>query len=88
MSSEITYEEFEAKYFEVLKRVCQGESFTIIVDGRQVGEIRPHPANNGDGETVRIFEELCSPRFAGASDEAIREWLGEGGEKHGPLQRE
>lgn len=77
MSSEITYAELEACYFEFLKRVCQGESFTVTVDGRQVAEIRPSHRGGADEETVKILEELCSPRFEGASDEAIREWLGE-----------
>jgi antitoxin (DNA-binding transcriptional repressor) of toxin-antitoxin stability system len=78
MPIEITFTELEAYYFETLKRVCQGESFTITIDGRQVAEIRPHAASCGNEETIKIFEELCSPRFEGASDDAIRDWLGEG----------
>jgi|CZKF01.1.fsa_nt_gi antitoxin (DNA-binding transcriptional repressor) of toxin-antitoxin stability system len=78
MPIEITFEDLEAHYFETLKRVCQGESFTVTVDGRQVAEIRPSHCGGADEETVKILEELCSPRFEGASDETIREWLGEG----------
>ena len=26
---------------------------------------------------AKVFEELDAPRFAGASDDTIREWLGE-----------
>jgi antitoxin (DNA-binding transcriptional repressor) of toxin-antitoxin stability system len=64
-----------------MKRVCQGESFIITVDGRQVAEVRPSHRGGADAETVKVLEDLCSPRFEGASDEVIREWLGEGGNK-------
>jgi antitoxin (DNA-binding transcriptional repressor) of toxin-antitoxin stability system len=83
MPIEITFAELEAHYFEILKRVCQGESFTVTIDGRPVAEIRPSHRGGADAETLKVFEELCSPRFDGASDEAIREWLGEGGNKAG-----
>ena len=75
MSSQITSEGLEARYFEILKRVCQGESFTITVDGKQVAEI--NPSHRG----VEDAEELCSSRFEGASDGAIREWLDAGSNK-------
>jgi antitoxin (DNA-binding transcriptional repressor) of toxin-antitoxin stability system len=77
MPIEITLTEVEARYFEILKRVCQGESFTVTVDGRRVAEIRPSHRGGADKETVKVLEELCSPRFEGASDETIREWLRE-----------
>lgn len=78
MPIEIASEELEARYFEILKRVCLGESFTITVDGKAVAEIRPHAASCPDEETAKVLEELCSAKFKGATDEAIREWLGEG----------
>jgi antitoxin (DNA-binding transcriptional repressor) of toxin-antitoxin stability system len=77
MSSKITSAELEARYFEILKRVCQGESFLVNVDGRRVAKIRPSHRGGADAESIIVFEELCSPRFEDASDEAIREWLGE-----------
>ena len=78
MSSEITSVELGARYFEIMKRVCEGESFTITVDGRQMAEIRPSHRGVEDVEAVKVFEELCSSKFEGASDEAIRERLEEG----------
>ncbi|MGA2831729.1 MAG: hypothetical protein ABSE55_01535 [Terracidiphilus sp.] len=78
MSCEITREELGARYFEIMKRVCQGENFTITVDGRQVAEIQPSHCGVEDVEAVKVFEKLCSSRFEGASDEAIRERLEEG----------
>jgi antitoxin (DNA-binding transcriptional repressor) of toxin-antitoxin stability system len=81
MSSQITSEGLEARYFEILKRVCQGESFTITVDGKQVAEINPSHRGVEDAEAVKVFEELCSSRFEGASDGAIREWLDAGSNK-------
>src|ERR1035437_7117155 len=66
MSIEIDIGEMEARYFEILKRVCLGECFTVTVEGREVAEIRPNAAGCGDEETLKVLEELCSPRFQGA----------------------
>jgi len=87
MPSEISLTELEAHYFEILKRVCQGENFTVTIDGRQVAEIPPSHRGGADEETVKILEELCSARFKDASDETIREWLGEGPQQ-GPVSDE
>jgi len=70
-------EELEAQYFEILKRVCQGESFTIVAEGRPLAEIRPSAKRGRNKKAAKVFGELASPRFAGASDDAIRKWLGE-----------
>ena len=78
MSVEITGEELEARFFEILKRVCRGESFTIVVEGRAVAELRPSAKHGPNEEIAKVLEELGSPRFEGSSDETIREWLGEG----------
>jgi antitoxin (DNA-binding transcriptional repressor) of toxin-antitoxin stability system len=81
MATEITFEELEAHYFDFMRRVCLGESFTITLDGSAVALLRPVPGAGCDEEAARVFEELGSPRFAGASDDTIREWLGEGPSK-------
>jgi antitoxin (DNA-binding transcriptional repressor) of toxin-antitoxin stability system len=75
--TKISFEELEAQYFEILRRVCQGESFTIVAEGRPLAEIRPSAKRGRDKRAAKAFSELASPRFAGASDDAIREWLGE-----------
>jgi antitoxin (DNA-binding transcriptional repressor) of toxin-antitoxin stability system len=78
VSSEITSEELGARYFEIMKRVCQGENFTITIDGREMAEIRPSHRGVEDVEAVKVFGELCSSKFEGASDETIQERLEEG----------
>lgn len=83
MPAEISSTELESRFFEMLKLVCQGESLTITVDGRRVAELRPSHGGGPDAQAVKVLEELCSPRFEGASDEAIKGWLGEGGDKAG-----
>jgi antitoxin (DNA-binding transcriptional repressor) of toxin-antitoxin stability system len=60
-----------------MKDVCHGKSFTITVDGRPVAEVRPSLRGGTDVEAIKVLEELSSPRFEGASDEVIREWLKE-----------
>jgi len=77
MSAEITEDELKAWFFEILKRVCRGGSFTIVEEGRAIAELRPSAKRGPDEEAAKVLEELCSPRFEGASDEAIRKWLGE-----------
>jgi antitoxin (DNA-binding transcriptional repressor) of toxin-antitoxin stability system len=77
MPTNIGVEELESQYFEILKRVCQGESFTVVADGRALAEIRPSAKRRRSKETIKIFEELSSPRYASASDDEIRELLGE-----------
>jgi len=77
MTTEIAVEELETRYFEIMKQVCQGESFTVAVDGRAVAEIRPRVSAVGKEDMIKVLEELCTGKLAGASDAAIREWLGE-----------
>ena len=77
MPTQIVVGELEEQYFEIVKRVCQGESFTIVVEGRPLPELCPSAKRGCSKETIRIFDELSSPRFASASDDEIRELLGE-----------
>lgn len=77
MSTEISFADLDSQFFEVMKRVCRGESFVILVDRKQVAELRPHAAGCADEEAAKVLEELSSPRFEGAQDKVVREWLGE-----------
>jgi hypothetical protein len=77
MTAEITGEELEARFFEIMKQVCLGESFTVLPEGKATAILRPIPGAGRNEETAKVLEELSSPRFAGASAEAICEWLGE-----------
>lgn len=76
MPAEITYENLDARYFEIMKDVCQGKSFTITVDGRPVAEVRPSLRGDADVDAIKVLEELSSPRFEGAPDEIIRNGWG------------
>jgi prevent-host-death family protein len=77
VKGEISLEELGAHYFEILKRVCQGESLTIVANGRPLAEILPSAKKDWNKKAVEVLDELSFPRFANASDDAIREWLGE-----------
>lgn len=77
MSTEITHEELEAHYFDFMRRVCLGESFTILLDGSPAAILRPTQGAKRKKKAAKILGELSTPRFDGASDEAICEWLGE-----------
>jgi hypothetical protein len=67
MPIEITYANLEARFFEIMKRVCQGERFTITRAGirRWFGPpMEGAPARSDlSRETIRHFFGECG-RFA------------------------
>lgn len=74
---------FEAKtrLSEILRKVEQGERFTITVRGRAVADVVPtrHPRAVPSPEEVEAaYERLRHPKIAGVSHEQIRAWIEEG----------
>lgn len=79
MSTEIDIDAMEARYFEILRRVCQGEGFTITVDGEAVAEVVPVAKRRSSEEVAAAVEGLLNmPRIEGISGETVREWIQEG----------
>ncbi|MGB7546359.1 MAG: type II toxin-antitoxin system prevent-host-death family antitoxin [Terracidiphilus sp.] len=70
----------KTKLSEILRKVDQGERFTITVRGRAVADIVPsqHRDRRRVEEAVRRL--LAMPKITGVSPETVREWIEEGRE--------
>ncbi len=70
---------FDAKtrLSELLRRVEQGERFTITVRGRAVADVVP-AARPIDSAREEAIERLMHPRIEGISGDTVLEWIREG----------
>jgi prevent-host-death family protein len=74
---------FEAKtrLSEILRKVDQGERFTITVRGRAVADVVPTRAPRvgpSPEEVEAAYQRLRHPKIEGVSHELIRAWIEEG----------
>ena len=69
--------EAKTKLSELLRRVEQGERFTVTVRGKVVAELVP-PRALEPQRRAEAFERLRHPRIRGVSGEEILEWIREG----------
>jgi prevent-host-death family protein len=71
---------FEAKtrLSEILRKVEQGERFTITVRGRAVADVVPSRTGSKPTREEAIEGLLAFPRVEGVSGETILEWIREG----------
>lgn len=81
--AETTYTEigaFEAKtrLSELLRKVDQGERFTITVRGRAVADIVPTKARNQRAIDEAVEGLLNFPRVKGVPGDTVLEWIREG----------
>jgi len=84
--TESTYTEigaFDAKtrLSEILRKVDQGERFTITVRGRAVADVvptRPPRVGPSPEEVEAAYQRLRHPKIVGVSHEQIRAWIEDG----------
>jgi prevent-host-death family protein len=84
--AENTYTEvgaFDAKtrLSEILRKVEQGERFTITVRGRAVADVVPTRnirVGPSPEEVEAAYQRLRHPKITGVSHEQIRAWIDEG----------
>lgn len=72
---------FEAKtrLSEILRKVEQGERFTITVRGRAVANLMPVPPDPSAEKVARAVEALINlPKVEGISGDTVLEWIREG----------
>ncbi len=72
---------FEAKtrLSEILRKVEQGERFTITVRGRGVANLTPIETESSRTRAVAAVEALLKfPRVEGVPGETVLEWIREG----------
>lgn len=78
--TEIGAFEAKAKLSEILRKVEQGERFTITRRGRAVAEIVPARAYSRARAAEAARNLLAMPKVEGVSAETIKKWIEEGRE--------
>ena len=71
---------FDAKtrLSEILRKVDQGERFTITVRGRAVADIVPSQVKDKWSVAQAVQRILAMPKIEGISPETVKEWIEEG----------
>jgi prevent-host-death family protein len=80
---ERTYTEigaFDAKtrLSEILRKVDQGERFTITVRGRPVADVVPSTVKDRERTAEAVRRLLAMPKVEGIFGETVLEWIREG----------
>jgi len=71
--------EAKTKLSEILRKVEQGERFTITVRGRPVADLIPAQEDERRRQSAEAVKSLLNtPRIQGVTHEMIREWINEG----------
>jgi prevent-host-death family protein len=68
----------KTKLSEILRKVEQGERFTITVRGRPVADIVPSQLKNRQRAAEAVRRLLAIPKIEGISPETVKEWIEEG----------
>ena len=84
-AADSTYQEigaFDAKtrLSELLRKVEQGERFTITVRGRAVADMVPTQTRNQRAVDEAVERLIHFPRIEGVSGDTVLEWIREGRE--------
>ena len=71
---------FDAKtrLSEILRKVDQGERFTITVRGRPVADVVPSQLKGRLRAAEAVRRLLAMPKIMGISPETVKEWVEEG----------
>jgi prevent-host-death family protein len=71
---------FEAKtrLSEILRKVGEGERFTITHRGRPVADIVPSQMKDRRRAAEAVRRLLAMPKIEGVSPETVKEWIEEG----------
>jgi prevent-host-death family protein len=79
MPTEIGAFEAKTKFSEILRKVDQGESFTITVRGRAVAQLTPPSPNTPADEIAAAVQALIDfPRLKGIPGDTVLQWIHEG----------
>jgi prevent-host-death family protein len=69
----------KTKLSEILRKVDQGERFTITVRGRAVANLVPVKQDRSAARTAKAVEKLLNfPRIEGIPGDTVLEWIREG----------
>ena len=76
--TEIGIFEAKTKLSEILRKVDQGERFTITVRGRAVADVVPTKARNQRAIDEAVKGLINFPRIKGIPGDTVLEWIREG----------
>ena len=76
--TEIGIFEAKTKLSEILRKVDQGERFTITVRGRAVADVVPSTVKDRERAAEAVRRLLAMPKVQGVSGETVLEWIREG----------
>lgn len=68
----------KTKLSEILRKVEQGERFTITRRGRAVADVVPSRLKDRQRATEAVRRLMAMPKITGISPETVREWIEEG----------
>jgi prevent-host-death family protein len=78
MPTEIGAFEAKTKFSELLRKVGQGERFTVTLRGKAVARLEPVLETGiSPDEREAAFERLRNPSISGVSTETLLEWIRE-----------
>jgi prevent-host-death family protein len=76
--TEIGVFDAKTKLSEILRKVGQGERFTITLRGRAVADVVPSQLKDRRHAAEAVERLLAMPRIEGISPETVKEWIEEG----------
>jgi prevent-host-death family protein len=76
--TEIGAFEAKTKLSEILRKVEQGERFTITVRGRAMADIVPSQVKDRQRVAEAVQRLLAMPKIEGISPETVKLWIEEG----------
>jgi prevent-host-death family protein len=76
--TEIGAFEAKTKLSEILRKVEQGERFTITLRGRSVADIVPSQVKDRQRVAEAVRRLMLMPKIEGISPETVKEWIEEG----------
>jgi prevent-host-death family protein len=77
MPTQVGSFEAKTKFSEILRKVEQGERFTITKRGRVVAELTP-PAPTIKPVPQDVIDRLMNPKIHGIPGDIVLEWIREG----------
>src|SRR5699024_11576182 len=75
MSTEIRQSELRNDNAAIMRRVADGESFTVTVNGRPVADVVPHRRDTGRRRFVPADEFAAMTETSPSGKEGAQQWL-------------
>ena len=93
MSTEIRQSELRNDNAAIMRRVADGESFTVTVNGRPVADVVPHQRDTGRRRFVPADEFVAMTETSPLGEDEAQQWLhdireGRGEEPEDPWTRQ